>query len=239
MKKHQVKSKFDAFRRQHSNFVDRLIYQNKKEFLDIHPDSPKAFKIIEDLESFSKISLLKRNLGKHLVALVQSKDSRPVRILEVCSGSGWLSLHLSQLLTRKKIQHHIVTSDLSPRFQRNQTEIEWCIADATNLPFEHASFDLVICAQALHHFSPEMVARVLSESCRVADDICFFDLRRTIFGFVLVLFVAPFYSKEFIRDGIKSHRRAYSIAEVNFILQSAQLPLKADRFLPVGMLIEK
>ncbi|MNG20798.1 hypothetical protein D3C84_1050840 [compost metagenome] len=65
-----------------------------------------------------------------------------------------------------------------------------------------------------------------------------FDLRRTFYGPAFVRILSPFYSESFIGDGVISHRRAYSIQEIRFIIQYANLPYRVSSFTPVGMLVE-
>jgi hypothetical protein len=83
-----------------------------------------------------------------------------------------------------------------------------------------------------------MLALVLKEVVRVGRDISLFDLRRTSYGVAMMGLIAPFYSREFIRDGITSHRRAYSMNEMRFLIEKLDLSLAVRRFLPVGMLVE-
>ena len=76
----------------------------------------------------------------------------------------------------------IIASDL--RIPESQTigPVQGRVVDATNLPFPDKSFDLVVCAQALHHFTPSMLALVLKEAIMVGRDISMFDLQRTYYG---------------------------------------------------------
>lgn len=229
----------EQFRSQSFNAIDRLIYRQKQELLDLQPLSVGAAKVIRDLDSFANFSMLSSKLSLHLIAQLPPRvDSRPIRILEVCAGSGWLSRSLAKKLALRCDHFEITASDLRlpelPPSERVQTHI----ADATNLPFLDKSFDLVVCAQALHHFAPSILALVLNEAVRVGRGISLFDLRRTSYGVAMMGLIAPFYSREFILDGIVSHRRAYSINEMRFLIKKTELSLAVRKFLPVGMLVE-
>ena len=229
----------EQFRRQSFSPIDRLVYRQKQELLDLQPFSDGAANVIRDLDSFAKVSMLSSKLTKHLIGrLPPPIESRPMRILEVCSGNGWLSRSLAKQLAQYCEHFEIIASDLRlPDFQTCE-RVQAYAADATNLPFSDKSFDLVVCAQALHHFAPSMLALVLKEVVRVGRDISLFDLRRTSYGVAMMGLIAPFYSREFIRDGITSHRRAYSMNEMRFLIEKLDLSLAVRRFLPVGMLVE-
>lgn len=117
-------------------------------------------------------SLSRRQFGAHAEQYVSSRDHqtgesldrllalvepRPEwRALDIATGGGHTALALAARV------REVVASDLTPemlgaaeRFIRGKgvTNVSFREADACALPFESASFDLVACRVAPHHFS--------------------------------------------------------------------------------------
>ncbi|WKB50717.1 methyltransferase domain-containing protein [Eleftheria terrae] len=229
----------DDFRRANSRWIDSWLFQQKPEILDLYPGSEAAEKVVRDLERLATAFPLGEQLAEHFAARLAPLPgaTRTTRILEICAGSGWLSRRLAARLERSGCDFEITVSDLcAPRCDVHR--IVSCAADATDLPFEDRSFDLLICAQSLHHFAPSALTQVLKEATRVAKVVSIFDIRRTIQGLLFLAAISPFYSREFISDGFTSYRRAYSPEEMRFLISELALPLQVKRFLPIGMLIE-
>lgn len=234
-----IELRLAQFRKRTFGVVDRLIYKEQLELLDLYPKSAGAATVIRDLEHFADVSQLSKKLRIHLQRqFLAGGSSEPRKLLEICAGSGWLSRQLAETSNSKLRNWKFTASDLRVPEAASGSNIDWKVADATALPFAEKSFDLVICVQAVHHFSPKILAKVLSEAARVGKLVSVFDLRRTFYGVAMMSLIAPFYPKEFIADGIISHRRAYSIREIQFIIDELNLPLIVGKFLPVGMLIE-
>ncbi len=89
-------------------------------------------------------------------------------VLDVATGGGHTALTFAPYVA------HVVASDLTPRMleaaeahitSRGATNVTFRQAAAEDLPFDDASFDLVTCRIAPHHF--EDVARFVKEAARV------------------------------------------------------------------------
>ncbi len=108
--------------------------------------------------------------GQDLVRIVELSEATPQdEALDIATGGGHTALHLAPEVK------HIVVSDLTPRmlaaaqnfFAENGIEnASFELADAEDLPFADASFDIVTCRIAPHHFSDPQafvseVARIL------------------------------------------------------------------------------
>jgi ubiquinone/menaquinone biosynthesis C-methylase UbiE len=101
--------------------------------------------------------------------LLEVAQPRPDQVaLDVATGGGHTALALAPHVAR------VVATDLTPEmlaaareFHLSQgvTNVEYVPADAEALPFADASFDLVTCRIALHHF-PDPV-RAVQEMARV------------------------------------------------------------------------
>src|SRR5579862_1877237 len=94
--------------------------------------------------------------GASLARLVELTEPGPEWVvLDVSTGGGHTALAFASHVRR------VIASDLTPemlaaaeRFarERGATNIEYQVADAEDLPFEAAAFDLVTNRIALHHF---------------------------------------------------------------------------------------
>ena len=101
-----------------------------------------------------------------LVEIAQPKSDWIV--LDVATGGGHTALKFAPHV------QHVIASDLTPKMleaaekhltEKGANNVEFKIADAENLPFEDAIFDLVTCRIAPHHF-PDC-AKFVRESARV------------------------------------------------------------------------
>lgn len=86
------------------------------------------------------------------------------RVLDVGSGAGAFALALAPFV-REVIGVDVVPELLAEARKRAPANVEFVEADATALPFERASFDIVCTARTLHHVARP--ALVLAEMDRV------------------------------------------------------------------------
>lgn len=92
---------------------------------------------------------------------------RPARVLETAAGTGVVTRALAQALPDAQR----VATDLNlPMLERAQAvgtaaPVRWLPADAQNLPFDDASFDLVVCQFGVMFFPDKVLA--FSEAKRV------------------------------------------------------------------------
>lgn len=95
--------------------------------------------------------------GQDIVRLVELTEAKPDDVaLDVATGGGHTALALAPFVGQ------IVASDLTPRMLAAAREhilgkgienASFEIADAEDMPFDDASFDIVTCRIAPHHFS--------------------------------------------------------------------------------------
>jgi SAM-dependent methyltransferase len=107
--------------------------------------------------------------GESLDRMLQIVQPQPGwRVLDIATGGGHTALALAPLV------REVVAVDLTPEMLaaaerfirgRNVENVRFQSADATQLPFEAAEFDLVTCRVAPHHF-PDC-AQFVRESTRV------------------------------------------------------------------------
>ncbi|MEI2618921.1 MAG: methyltransferase domain-containing protein [Thermomicrobiales bacterium] len=165
--------------------------------------------------------------GRDLDRLVELADPTPGDdALDIATGGGHTALALAPHV------HHVVASDLTPEMlraaegfihgEKGIENVSFEIAEAEHLPFDDASFDIVSCRIAPHHFDDVRafcleVARVLRPGGR----------------FVLIDSLAPeddeldaFINEvEWRRD--TTHVRAYKLSEWRSFIEEAGLVIDA------------
>jgi ubiquinone/menaquinone biosynthesis C-methylase UbiE len=160
------------------------------------------------------------------ILLEMTKPQANWRMLDIATGGGHTALKFAPHLA------HVTTTDLTPAmleqaeaFIRKQgvSNIECKLADAENLPFEEASFDLVTCRIAAHHF-PD-AAKFVRESARVLKTGGIFLLQDQVLpedkeaGLAVDAF-------ERLRD--PSHNRAFSQSEWFTMIEAAGLRIESS-----------
>lgn len=165
-----------------------------------------------------------------LVALAAPTGSE--RVLDVATGGGHTALAFAPLVAR------VVASDITTEMLHAAREhiaaqgiqnVDYCRAAAEALPFAPASFDLVTCRVAAHHFADirafvAETARVLRPSGRLllADHIGLEDPELDQF------------MDRFERWRDPGHVRAYSVREWHTFCQEAGLPIEHAEDSPRG-----
>lgn len=167
--------------------------------------------------------------GHDLDRLVELADCQPTdEALDIATGGGHTALAISRHVK------HVVASDLTPRMLdaarehiegKGVTNVSFEIADAEQLPFDEASFDIVTCRIAPHHFGDVQafcneVARVLRPGGRfvLMDSISPEDAELDAFINEL----------EWRRD--TTHVRSYSLAEWQSFLEEAGLQVEEAEY---------
>ncbi len=160
--------------------------------------------------------------GGGLDQLVELAEPTPTSdALDIATGGGHTALALAPYV------RHIIASDLTPNMlaaaesflrEKGIANASFEIAEAENLPFEDASFDIVTCRVAPHHFSD--VRAFCNETARVL---------RPGGRFILIDSYAPdddvfdeFINQvEWRRDN--SHARSFRIPEWQRFIENAGL----------------
>jgi ubiquinone/menaquinone biosynthesis C-methylase UbiE len=188
----------------------------------------------------SKKALSQERFGRHAQAYVTSQDhavgsdldrllelARPApgwAVLDIATGGGHTALHFAPDVAR------VIASDLTLKMLeaarafisgRGVKNIQFSAAEAENLPFASATFDLVTCRIAPHHFTD--CARFVGEAARLLKPG----------GLLLVqdhllpeAAAAAEYLEEFERLRDPSHHQAFSQAGWIGMYQAAGLAIE-------------
>ena len=108
--------------------------------------------------------------------ILQSNCRNEDRILDVACGTGYVA---SRIFAASGATCRISGIDINESMlsvAKKNTNIEWHLGSATQLPFPDASFDIVLCQQGLQYFSDRAaamseIARVLAPGGRVSINV--------------------------------------------------------------------
>lgn len=168
--------------------------------------------------------------GESLDVLLELARPEPTwRALDVATGAGHTAMAFAPRV------REVIAADYTPAMleetaklaaARGAANVRTRLADAESLPFEHGSFDLVLCRLAFHHFPhPDRAAaefaRVAAPGGRLgfADNIVVEDEEAA----------AVYNEFERIRD--PSHVRVHSLAELRGLFESVGFAVGESRTL--------
>ena len=80
------------------------------------------------------------------------KDLKPLNILDVGCGLGGVTQLLAEAFPEAKVGGVNISARQIEEAQRRFSGIDFQVADATDLPFANATFDLIISVEAAFHF---------------------------------------------------------------------------------------
>jgi SAM-dependent methyltransferase len=155
-------------------------------------------------------------------------------VLDVCCGSGDIARALAldarrrgAALTLTVLDRSDQMLEIARRRTSDAASITFAAGDATALPYGDASFDVVTCNLALHHFDPaaaHALLRELRRVARVAPLVC--DLRRSPLAYAAALGWSRIGSRNRLtrHDAPLSVRRAYTPHEAHGLALAAGWP---------------
>lgn len=215
------------------------------------PDEPELMDrpqpVTPELEQdLANLVSLNRNFGGHRIVrkfLAQwLNPGRCYRVLDLCTGAGDIPRLMLDWARPRETVLRIDAVDANPstlEIARRQSagypEIDFIRGDS--LKFESAAtYDLVVCSLALHHFSEDDAVRLLRR-CRDLSHryVLVADIERSALTTLSVwLVTAMLYREPMTRfDGRLSARRAFSFREMRALAEAADWPRFAHaRFLP-------
>jgi ubiquinone/menaquinone biosynthesis C-methylase UbiE len=154
----------------------------------------------------------------------------PRTILDVGCGGADVPRAVLEHLSRRGSRAHCVALDRSARVLSyaaaavsGSDAISTVQGDATALPFEAGTFDLVMCSLALHHLAPADAEQALREMARVGAHVIVSDLRRSRAAWFAARALLPLITRNrfTLHDGPISVRRAYTPDEVRAMAERA------------------
>ncbi|MDQ2655469.1 MAG: methyltransferase domain-containing protein [Chloroflexota bacterium] len=163
--------------------------------------------------------------------LAATSPERPVTILDLATGSADIPINAVRWARQQGREVEITASDYSAdilaiaaRRVAGYPNIHVLQCDAREVPFADASFDIVLCSLALHHFAPPDAVRVLAEMDRVSRvGFIVNDLARSRPGYIGAWLVGRLATRNRItrHDAPLSALRAYTPGELRALLDRA------------------
>jgi ubiquinone/menaquinone biosynthesis C-methylase UbiE len=213
--------------------------RNGLELIDLPPETYNKAEFAGSLADIRKVNRFLgdiRAVRKHFsvrVAGIEASPVRPVKVLDIATGSADIPAAIVQWARRYGINTVVTAVDLNPlavgeaaALARKYPEITVSLADGLSLPFEDGSFDIVICIKTLHHFSQDDTIRLLKEVNRVTSrGYIIMDLRRSWVAWGLISMITKFFTRNRLTkyDGPMSVLRSYTVPELNALVESAGL----------------
>lgn len=163
--------------------------------------------------------------------LAKTSPERPVAILDLAAGSADIPINVVRWARQEGREVEITATDYSAdilaiAFRRvaRYPNIRLQQCDARDVPFADASFDIVLCSLALHHFAPPDAVKVLAEMGRVSRvGFIVNDLARSRPGYIGAWLVGHLATRNRItrHDAPLSALRAYTPDELRMLLKMA------------------
>jgi 2-polyprenyl-3-methyl-5-hydroxy-6-metoxy-1,4-benzoquinol methylase len=210
--------------------IERRLYRDAPEWLD-DPTFPEE----ERTEALELLDVINQTLGVYdgtiaaLMPLIEAAERAgrsPVRVHDLASGHAGFAVLLKQVLGDRVI---VEASDIKPEYLeigRARAEplgvrVDFYTEDALAMDgVRERGVDVVMCTQALHHFTPGMVARMVGQAARSARvGALFVDGERSYLMIGLFVPTATLLSRSYalVHDGIVSLRRMYYKEELELL----------------------
>jgi 2-polyprenyl-3-methyl-5-hydroxy-6-metoxy-1,4-benzoquinol methylase len=184
-----------------------------------------------------------RRLGP-MIERVAADLSRPVRLVDVGTGSADLPLQLVSWSRARGIHLEVLATDLHPKtaaVARLATAGEPAIgvlqADGLRLPLADGSIDLALCSTALHHFDEGSATQLIRELNRVSrSGFLVSDLRRSRAAYLGVRILAETLWRRHPmtrHDGPVSVKAAFTPEELRSLVRSAGIDAAVVRTEPL------
>jgi len=215
--------------------------QERDEWIDSVEPSERDF-----AASFADIARINRFLGgtravlgalTPLIKTLPTQSNRPVRILDLATGSADIPRALVRAARRGRFQGrllHVTATDNHPkvlaiarRASEGYPEITVEAADVFRLPYPDNAFDIALCSLAFHHWGAPACVRVLREMDRIsAHGFVVNDLvrDRVATGLIFALTRLARMNRLTRHDGPLSVLRAYTLPEYAQMVRDAGIP---------------
>ncbi|MGK5092497.1 class I SAM-dependent methyltransferase [Deltaproteobacteria bacterium TL4] len=210
--------------------LDRTIRTDDLEYLD-DPDFPESKKVhmvrglhYMNVMLFSYHHFLR--ILKPYIVQVEQQHNRPVRILELASGSGEFTLALASLAQKKGLPVEMTGSDIveghvlegRKSAKKRRIPAQFIQLNAFEMStIQDEAYDMVFIAQSIHHFSPGQLAMMMAQSQRICKTAFIgVDGYRSLFLLGFVPGMGHFYTIG-VHDAWVTARKFYSQSELELI----------------------
>ena len=212
-----------------------LKYRSQEEEImdDLSDGSDALYRALEELDIINKW------LGGNAITLDSAKDfiseyqkKRALVIADLGCGSGEMLKRLAQFCRKKNIKASFHGFDANPNViafaQRNcheYPEIEFYQENILEAEFQSRKFDLLLCTLFLHHFSDEVLVRLLQQFKSQSKQVLINDLHRNWFAYYSIKWITAIFSRSSMvkNDACLSVWRAFKKQEWVSLLEQANI----------------
>ena len=222
---------------------DTAARTSEDEYMDL-PEYPEDMRqtLLEILHKFNlTVGTYNRVLGylRPILKTAARTAGRAPRVLDLASGYGGFPLMLAKNAKQRGIALEAAGSDIHPvhvkdgnaRAAAEHLPVTFRVLNAFDMDeLEEGEYDLLTINQAIHHFTPGQLAKMIAEGIRVASTgFVGFDYQR-ISGVLLwgmrtqegpLRQALPQPYRDFFHDAAISARKMYHAAELELIARAA------------------
>ncbi|MBC7772887.1 MAG: methyltransferase domain-containing protein [Pyrinomonadaceae bacterium] len=210
-------------------------------------DPREHSRALADLRRLNIASRTASILWKSIQETARPLDGRPLRLLDIATGSGDIPLSIHKLAAQSGVPLAIDACDISPRAvaiastraSAMKSDIHFFVLDALQDVIAD-TYDIITCSLFTHHLTPQQVTLLLSKMRSASRRLVLVsDLRRSLYGYALAFAATRTLSRSRVVhiDSLLSVRAAFTIREFRSLadaagLQDAQIaPCVPCRFL--------
>jgi len=187
------------------------------------------------LDGLIRINRMSRTAARlaRAIETLTPPDNRPLRILDVATGSGEVPLALAVRAQRRGHHWQLLGSDISPtavayaaqRASKQQLAVDFLTHNALETPLPD-DCDVIVCSLFLHHLNDEQAELLLRRMREAARQMVIVDdLRRSNWGLLVAVIGTRLLSRSRIVhiDGLRSVRAAFTPRELSTLADRAGL----------------
>ena len=202
-------------------------------------------------QALRRINVLSRTAAivwRAIRPLARSQPDRPLRVLDVASGGGDVTLGIWRRARRENLPLEIVGLDMSAvaagharsLAAAQQADVEFRVHNVIDTPLP-ADFDVIMTSLFLHHLNRADAVRLLAAMSQSAHRLVVVnDLRRSTVGYVLAQAICRLVTRSPVVhvDGPRSVEGAFTMAEIRQMCVEADLtPIRLVRRWPCRFLL--
>jgi ubiquinone/menaquinone biosynthesis C-methylase UbiE len=194
------------------------------ELLDSDAGSPEEIAAsLRDLRWFNRWFGGITTSSEMIKSVAKRSHTTQLSLLEVASGEGFVQKEVADQLRQEGITLDFTLLDRASTHLPKNGAVQKIAADALQLPFYNATFDLVSCSLFVHHLSPEQVVVFVREALRVCRAaLLVHDLIRHPLHLAWAYAGIPLYRSRITRnDAPASVKQAYTVDEMRELCQKA------------------
>jgi hypothetical protein len=219
-----------------NNYLDELVHTDRLEHTDSPNVSPiRKLKIVRNIHRTNLLMGVYKHYIKILTPLINevaTMQKRPVRILELASGSGEMAMTLASLALKNNLPVEItgsdyvedVVQDARKRSIERGLKINFLTLNAFDMGvLKQNEYDIILIIGTMHHFTPGQLAVIMAQSRKYASSAFVgLDGYRSmplLIGLPIVHLIT--FSLDNIHDSWLTARKFYTLFELELIAKIA------------------